>query len=125
MNVWQFSEHDMRNMDAETIKTRVFYSGTHDNQTLLGWCADRCPDRADAEKEAAGIIKTIYESGANWVIIQLQDMFMMGDEARMNIPGTCEGNWKWRIPGDDIYQAYEDAEAVSGYFRNLAAQCER
>ncbi|MGI6020532.1 MAG: 4-alpha-glucanotransferase [Lachnospiraceae bacterium] len=125
MNVWQFSEHDMRNMDAETIKTRVFYSGTHDNQTLLGWCADRCPDRAEAEKEAAGIIKTIYESGANWVIIQLQDMFMMGDEARMNIPGTCEGNWKWRIPGDDIYQAYEDAEAVSGYFRNLAAQCER
>ena len=98
MNVWQFSADEMRKMPDEVQKTRIFYSGTHDNQTLAGWCEAKAKDTgSEAGSAADDIINELYESTSPWVIIQLQDMLGLADEARINVPGTVgENNWTWR-----------------------------
>ncbi len=94
MNVWQFSADEMESMPEEESAHRIFYSGTHDNQTLVGWCSDNFSNE-DPVLKADEIIKKLYDSAAPWVIIPLQDILLLGDDARMNTPGTIEGNWKW------------------------------
>lgn len=109
MNVWQFSADEMQAMTPEQCRNRIFYSGTHDNQTLAGWCAAAFPEE-DAAARADEIIRALYESAAPWAIVQLQDMLSLGDEARLNVPGTPEGNWRWRVDAalltDETAQRY-------------------
>lgn len=92
MLVYQLSAGEMENLPDAQAKRRVFYSGTHDNQTLAGWCKD-----SGCEKTPDEIVETLYESKAAWVIIQLQDMLGIDDAGRMNVPGKAEGNWAWRV----------------------------
>lgn len=94
MNVWQFSAEEMQEMKKDQIGNRIFYSGTHDNQTLAGWCACEYPDE-DASEKAQKIMQELMESDAPWVLFQLQDVLLLGDEARMNVPGTVDNNWVW------------------------------
>ena len=121
MNVWQFSADEMRQMPDEVQKTRIFYSGTHDNQTLVGWCEAKAKDTgSEAYNDADNIIGELYKSTSPWVIIQLQDMLSLGDEARINIPGTVgENNWTWRA----------DAAALTpekaAKYKNLAKHSKR
>ncbi len=85
----------------------VVYSGTHDNDTLMGWkAAAKAEDIRNAvsycnisEEEGFnwGIIRTAYASVADTAIIQMQDILGLGSEARMNTPSTLGGNWEWRI----------------------------
>ena len=109
MNVWQFSADEMQAMTPEQCRNRIFYSGTHDNQTLTGWCAAAFPEE-DAAARADEIIRALYESAAPWAIVQLQDMLSLDDEARLNVPGTPEGNWRWRVDAalltDETAQRY-------------------
>ena len=116
MNVWQFSADEIRRMTPEEIAGRILYTGTHDNQTLMGWCRDNNMSAGDA----LAIIKEMYESRAPWVLLQIQDMFMLGDEARMNVPGQATGNWQWRIPGKTITEGMPDAETIAKAYRKLA-----
>ncbi len=111
MDVWQFTSEEMMSMTPEEAENRVFYSGTHDNQTLLGWCGSR--------REAERIIHDLYMSSAPWVILQLQDMLSLGDEARINTPGTAEGNWTWRADAAML------SEETAARYRELAQEAER
>jgi 4-alpha-glucanotransferase len=87
----------------------VVYTGTHDNDTTLGWwkscSADErrfasaligeCSDGANW-----GMIRLAEASTANLCIVPLQDVLGLGAEARMNIPSYGDGNWAWRYsPG--------------------------
>ena len=121
MNVYQFSADEMMNMSDNEMSRRVFYTGTHDNQTLLGWCRDSGKDVGDA----LAIIRRLYECDAPWVILQIQDMFMLGDEARLNVPGVPDGNWKWKIPGNSIQDGIKHADRIAASFRSLAADTGR
>ncbi len=95
MAVWQFEpERALNGADAAWLSGRVLYSGTHDNQTLAGWLADA--GQTEPEREAAAVLTRLYASDAPWVITPLQDILGLGDEARMNVPGRAEGNWRWR-----------------------------
>ncbi len=88
----------------------VVYSGTHDNDTLIGWADTAKKDCIEFAKEYCkmaddepfnwGIIRTAYESVADTAIIQMQDLLGLGTEARMNTPSTLGGNWEWRIRKD-------------------------
>ena len=80
---------------------KVAYTGTHDNQTLLGWCGDRYPDLDPAET-AEKLKKTVLASAADVVILPLQDVLGLGDEARMNTPGTVGTNWAWQADQRDM-----------------------
>lgn len=130
MDVWQFSADEMRAMPSQRAETRAFYTGTHDNSTLVGALlenggTEEAPDRTEAEIQALRIIREIYESPAALAMLQLQDMFLLDDDARMNIPGVPEGNWRWRIPGASVEAAFPDAELRAEWFRELAERTGR
>ena len=56
---------------------------------------------------AADLVKQALESDAGVVMMPLQDVLGLGDEARMNTPGTAEGNWSWQATEADIAAAEE------------------
>jgi 4-alpha-glucanotransferase len=99
------------------VRDVVAYTGTHDNDTVVGWwtssgSGDSTRTSEDVEKEHAYarsylgfkddpvhwvLIRGIQSSVANTTIAPMQDILGLGSEARMNLPGTQSGNWKWRM----------------------------
>jgi 4-alpha-glucanotransferase len=95
----------------------VAYTGTHDNDTTVGWFRDRgsrastrSPAEIRAERRFAlrylgsdgreihwDMIRLASMSPANTVIVPFQDLLGLGSEARLNSPGTPSGNWAWRL----------------------------
>ena len=86
------------------------YTGTHDNSTIMQWYREADPkSRAMArryvkprlfERFSAACVRVVYASPANLAIIPMQDILGLGADARMNVPSTVGGNWKWRmLPG--------------------------
>ncbi|MEK7699743.1 MAG: 4-alpha-glucanotransferase, partial [Planctomycetota bacterium] len=87
----------------------VVYTGTHDNNTARGWFnKDALPDERKRlasylGREVSGetihweLIRLAMMSVANLVIIPMQDILGLGEEARMNRPSTIAGNWQWRL----------------------------
>lgn len=78
----------------------VYYSGTHDNDTLIGWLLGE--GKAEEKTLARQVLRRIYLSDAKWVIVPFQDLLGLGSKARMNTPGTSEGNWEWRMKAEDL-----------------------
>ncbi|MFZ0760385.1 MAG: 4-alpha-glucanotransferase [Candidatus Sulfotelmatobacter sp.] len=89
---------------------KVIYTGTHDNDTTVGWFRSGAAEheRRNAEAYLGGcddgihwaFIRGAYTSAAELALIPLQDVFGLGSEARMNTPSLHGGNWKWRFaPG--------------------------
>jgi 4-alpha-glucanotransferase len=84
----------------------VVYTGTHDNETTVGWFEnlsqrergflDRYAPGAAADP-AWGLIRLAWASVADLAITPLQDVLRLGNKARMNLPGTAEHNWRWRV----------------------------
>ena len=86
----------------------VVYTGTHDNDTVMGWWeAASEPVKALAMRTLAqtddvcdAMIECAFASKAETAIVPMQDVLHLGNEARMNHPGTVGGNWLWRMrPG--------------------------
>jgi 4-alpha-glucanotransferase len=88
----------------------VYYTGTHDNDTTLGWWQG-LPEHArhpvmqqlgvhDPDAVPQAMITTVLESRAALAVLPLQDILHLGSEARMNTPGTEDGNWTWRFEWD-------------------------
>jgi 4-alpha-glucanotransferase len=100
-------------------RNRVVYTGTHDNDTTVGWWtagvgdSTRTEDEVEAERRFAlgymnsdgndvhwDFIRTLLASVADLAIVPLQDVLGLASEARMNLPGRPGGNWRWRaVPG--------------------------
>lgn len=89
----------------------VVYTGTHDNDTTLGWWhALEEHVRKDvtaylghpSEPMPAPLIRCTLASVGRCAVIPLQDLLGLGSEARMNRPGTNEGNWRWRFGWNDV-----------------------
>ena len=76
-------------------ENKIAYTGTHDNQTILGWCEDRYPDM-DAKQTSEKLMQILDECDADVKIVPLQDLLGLGDESRMNMPGTTDRNWSWQ-----------------------------
>lgn len=84
----------------------VVYTGTHDNNTTLGWYNSlnddirrriACYYAQPQEPMPWPLIKSALASPAHWSIFPLQDVLALGAEHRMNTPGTTAGNWNWRF----------------------------
>jgi 4-alpha-glucanotransferase len=94
---------------ARHTEDRVVYTGTHDNDTVLGWyrsLPEAIRAEVDAAIEAAGVrereqhwslIRLAHASPARVAVVQMQDVLGLGSEARMNTPGRSAGAWKWRL----------------------------
>ncbi len=102
MDVIQFYDGDVKEYECQP--TRIAYSGTHDNETIKGWAEKTFPD----EKGVADkLLERLYACDAKVKIVPLQDAAGLGDESRMNMPGTTDKNWSWRASFDDIEKAKE------------------
>ncbi|MBV9282731.1 MAG: 4-alpha-glucanotransferase [Chloroflexi bacterium] len=87
----------------------VVYTGTHDNDTVLGWFSSLPDDQRDYVLSYVGtqgtdiawdMIRLAFASAAVMAVVPLQDVLRLGSGARMNTPGTSYGNWQWRfVPG--------------------------
>jgi 4-alpha-glucanotransferase len=105
--------HRHRHAVAAHVEDAVVYTGTHDHPTMAGWLASASADDlalAQRDLAAAGIedddlawalVRLALSSCARIAILPMQDVLGLGDEARMNHPGTVgNGNWQWRLePG--------------------------
>jgi 4-alpha-glucanotransferase len=95
--------HLPQNHEAQS----VVYTGTHDNDTTRGWWDslsedDRAWSGLDPADPAWSLLEVAWGSRAALAIAPLQDVFGLGSEARMNLPGTEEGNWRWRFAARDL-----------------------
>ena len=96
----------------------VAYTGTHDNSTVMGWykAADvksremcrRYLKPMPFEKLNKAFIRELYKSSAGLAIVPMQDVIGLDDRARMNIPSTLGGNWKWRAVKKQIAPKYAE-----------------
>jgi 4-alpha-glucanotransferase len=104
------------------IRDLVVYTGTHDNDTTIGWwnssgAGDSTRNAAEVASEKAFALKylgaddmemnwTLMRTGlasvANTVLIPFQDVLGLGSEARMNLPGRAGGNWRFRFSWDQV-----------------------
>lgn len=92
-------------------KNCVVYTGTHDNDTTLGWFQSLAPEQKQYVDDYLGVpgepmpwplIRAALASVAHLAMIPMQDILMLGSEARMNTPGTIEGNWHWRFSWSQV-----------------------
>ena len=84
-------------------KDFVGYTGTHDNDTSLGWYRSlSASEQAQVRKRVGkdiplGMIKRLYQSRVRTAIVPMQDFLKQGAEHRINTPGTLGGNWQYRL----------------------------
>jgi 4-alpha-glucanotransferase len=100
----------------------VVYTGTHDNDTTLGWFQSGATEQ---EKQAAlayvgesqdginwALIRAGQDSWANFCIFPVQDVIGLGSEARMNMPSKSNGNFRWRMKAGALTPAFAEKLAA-------------
>lgn len=102
------------NLPKNCIENSVVYGGTHDNETLRGYFENKdTKTRANARKILRvknnrqlvwATIRAGYNTKANTVIFQMQDILQLDNRARMNTPSTLGGNWNWRLIDGQLTQ---------------------
>jgi 4-alpha-glucanotransferase len=126
--------HRRRHAVAAHPEDAVVYTGTHDHSTMAGWIASASAEDlalARADLAAAGfvdddlewgLVRLALSSRARIAIVPMQDVLGLGDEARMNHPGTVgDGNWQWRLePGQASVDAAERLREATAESRRLA-----
>ena len=133
MDVIQFADEDVRR-GFHPKPGKMAYTSTHDTQTLLGWCESRFGggavedglgreglsySRVEEMRELAERLRAAtLATNANVAIVSLQDVLMLDDSARMNVPGVATGNWSWQADLADVEQS-------QGLLRQLAEESGR
>ncbi len=113
MKILQFAFSDIDNpfLPHHYPENCVAYTGTHDNDTTLGWYQTTTEQERDFAREYMGVdgsdipwdlIRSVWNSNANLALAPMQDLLSLGTEARMNYPGTTGGNWSWRMRDDAL-----------------------
>jgi len=104
----------------------VVYTGTHDNDTTLGWFSGLDEQAQayvagilDSSDMPGALIRTAYQSPAKLAVIPMQDLLGLGTDARMNVPGTSSGNWGWQFGWDEWPPEFEK------HYRALGEDCGR
>ena len=119
MKVLQFafdSREDSDYLPHNYTHNCVAYTGTHDNDTILGWFASA--PAADTEKamrylrirenesKPKAMISALLASTADLAIVTVQDLLELGSEGRMNTPSTNSGNWQWQMKKNALTKAH-------------------
>ena len=115
MKVLQFGFGDLNDIDYiphfYTNPNCICYTGTHDNDTTMGWYATQpevIRDRirrygnTDGNMVSLDFIRFCMSSIAKYAIFPIQDLLLLGSEARMNTPGVAAANWAFRYVKEDL-----------------------
>ncbi len=129
MAVLQFAfVNDAQNpyLPHNMVPNQVVYTGTHDNDTSIGWYMHapeyerhnyRCYLGTGGDSPNWDLIRTAYRSVARLCVVPLQDLMNLGREARLNTPGEAQGNWQWRFTAEQLDQLWREN---AGYLAELA-----
>ena len=122
MDVLEFCDDDPR-FSMPDNPANVVYTSTHDTSTLMGWVGSRwfagaSENDAELQRTALDMIERAFKSNTPLVMLTLQDVMLLGDDARMNVPGTTGGNWSWQADEDNLVASIER-------MREMALRCER
>jgi 4-alpha-glucanotransferase len=103
---------DNPHLPANHVENAVVYTGTHDNDTTMGWYRKLDKDARERVHSLLGVaqdapmpdtlIDAAYGSRARLAVIPMQDLLALDSGARMNMPGTAAGNWRWRFSWSDV-----------------------
>jgi 4-alpha-glucanotransferase len=133
MIVLQFAVSDEQFQLSDVAPNSVCYTGTHDNDTTVGWFRGspddiRTPDEIQAARNDAlsvtegtpetihtDMIRAAFSTRAAIAIAPMQDFLGLGSDARLNVPGTTGNNWRWRLL---------DAQITDGLCDNVATMVE-
>jgi 4-alpha-glucanotransferase len=131
MRILQFAfggDPHHRDLPHNFVQSVVVYTGTHDNDTTVGWFNSHARegstrDAEQVERERQFCLKYLATNGeeihwdfiraalssvANVALIPLQDVLGLGTEARMNLPASTKGNWDWRYTADALTDKLSD-----------------
>lgn len=111
MNILQFSV-DFKEKKINYRENEVFYTGNHDNNTVLGWYESLSENKKRALRKSLGIkpsddfveaaIRSVLESNSQIAIIPIADYLKEGSSERMNTPSTVGGNWLYRVKKEEF-----------------------
>jgi 4-alpha-glucanotransferase len=132
MRILQFAfdgNSDNPHLPRNYVPNTVVYTGTHDNPTARGWFEGLSDQQrqplwnylqrpaTDSREVAAILIGAAWNSAAALAIAPLQDILNLGNEARMNMPGQADGNWRWRCTKEmlapDAFQWLKEVTTAS------------
>jgi 4-alpha-glucanotransferase len=134
MRVLQFAfdgHSDNPHLPENFISNAVVYTGTHDNLPTRGWFEDLSEAQretvwnyvrqrgAKSAEASRALMEVSWSSAAALAIAPLQDLLNLGSEARMNIPGHPEDNWRWRATKEMF------ADPAFEWLRNLTKNANR
>lgn len=121
MKILQFafdSGSDNPYLPFNYVSNSVVYTGTHDNDTTVGWFYGRSPDEQARVTRFLGctgsegihwdLIRLAFGSVSDWAITPFQDVLGLDGGARMNAPGQAVGNWGWRYHPDAVNDGVRD-----------------
>lgn len=106
-----FTGPDNPFMPHNYVPNCVAYTGTHDNNTAMGWYATAPESERDFARRYLGVdghdfawdlIRAVWKSVAVFAVTPMQDVLGLGGEARMNFPSKLGGNWEWRMSEADF-----------------------
>ncbi len=112
--MFAFDGERSRHLPYRYDETTIAYTGTHDNNTLLGFLFETSHDvrdsfyryvgleRDDIHEACRRIVRAMLASHAGIVIFPLQDLLYYGADTRMNTPGRAEGNWSYRVTEEQL-----------------------
>ena len=116
MKILQFAfgaGHDNAYLPHHHVENCVIYTGTHDNDTTLGWWKSEADHVRDHVRKYLGrdgndvvwdLIRVAMLSVAHTAIIPMQDVLTLDSGARLNTPGLATGNWSWRVRLDAFHE---------------------
>ena len=117
MRVFQFGflgDDDNIHLPHNYGKNTVCYTGTHDNNTLLGYVWELSDENrkrlldyvgyenSDWDKVYDSVLRTMLQSHSDLVIFPIQDLLLYGADTRLNTPGKAEGNWTYRVTKEQL-----------------------
>ena len=121
---------DNQHFPGNWTENYVAYTGTHDNDTTIGWlntmdeetiqaAKDYLGDFKDADEGVELFMACVLNSPCDTAMLPMQDVLHLGGEARMNLPGCMGGNWVWRMkPG-------AASDAVASHLHEMNAKAKR
>lgn len=135
MKVLQFMVTEEEFDPARIPENSVCYTGTHDNDTTAGWFRNGLGEaphlQSNVLRNVQGrpeaihrdLVRFAFSTRARLAMIPMQDLLGLGSQARMNTPGTVEGNWRWRLESGQltpelcawVRQALDDSGRRGGF----------
>jgi 4-alpha-glucanotransferase len=115
-------DFENRDLPRNYIENSVAYTGTHDNDTVVGWFEKAnegerkfCMDylKSDGSEINWDFVRAVWQSKSDTAIAPMQDLLGLSSEARMNFPSSSSGNWNWQCRTGDF------SEEIANRLREL------